>query len=78
MIPLVSYETFEQQVGNVAMNIETKCVSNLNDYFSCFLVFFIVLIDFGDSKPLFIIEEMLIVGIMFLAIYLRGFSVAID
>ena len=43
-----------------------------------FLILFIVLIDFGDSKPLFIIEEMLIVGIMFLAIYLRGFSVAID
>ena len=43
-----------------------------------FLILFIVLIDFEDSKSFFIIEEILIVGIIFLDIYLRGFSVAID
>ena len=42
------------------------------------LILFIVIIDFGDSKFFFTIEEILIVGTMFLAIYLRGFSVAID
>ena len=35
-------------------------------------------IDFEFSKPSFTIEEILIVGIMFFVIYLRGFSVAID
>ena len=43
-----------------------------------FLILFIALTDFGDSKLFFTIEEILIVGIMFLAIYLKGFSVAID
>jgi len=37
-----------------------------------------VLIDFGDSKPFFTIEEILMVGIMFFVIYLNGFSVTID
>ena len=41
-------------------------------------ILFIVIIDFGDSKPFFTIEEILIVGIIFLVIYLKGFSVAID
>ena len=43
-----------------------------------FLILFMVLIDFEDSKSLFTIEDILIVGIMFLFIYLNGFSVAID
>ena len=32
-----------------------------------FLILFIVVIDFDDLKPFFIIEEILIVGIIFLA-----------
>ena len=43
-----------------------------------FLILFIVVIDFGDLKPFFTIEEIFIVGIIFFVIYLRGFSVAID
>ena len=43
-----------------------------------FLILFMVLIDFEESKPFFTIEEILIVGIIFLDIYLRGFSVVID
>ena len=43
-----------------------------------FLILFIVLIDLGVSKPFFNIEEILIVGIMFFGIYLKGFSVTIN
>ena len=42
------------------------------------LILLIAKIDFEFSKPFFNIEEILIVGIMFFVIYLRGFSVAID
>ena len=38
----------------------------------------IVLIDFLVLKSLLTIEEILIVGIKFLVIYLKGFSVTID
>ena len=37
-----------------------------------------VLIDDCESKLFFTIEEILIVGIMFFDIYLKGFSVAIN
>ena len=41
-------------------------------------ILLIVLIDLGELKPSLIIEEILIVGIIFFVIYLKGFSVAIN
>ena len=47
-------------------------------FIQAFLILLIVSIDFEDLKPFLTIEEILIVGIIFLDFYLRGFSVAID
>ena len=51
--------------------------TNINTSFFNFI--YSGLIDFGEFKTTFLtIEEILIVGTMFLAIYLKGFSVTID
>ena len=59
--------------GSLAANAEIKVVTTIKPLHSL-----ISNVMDGVGEPSLIIEEILIVGIMFFVIYLKGFSVAID